>query len=106
MDRIYLDANATTPVLPEVIEAMRPFWSETFGNPSSAHHSGQRARSAVDHARTSIARLLNCSAKEIVFTSGGTESDNLALDGVLTPFLDKRQPAHLLTTEIEHHAVL
>jgi cysteine desulfurase len=106
MDRIYLDANATTPVLPEVVEAMRPFWSETFGNPSSAHHAGQRARSAVDHARTSMARLLNCSAKEIVFTSGGTESDNLALDGVLTPFLDKRQPAHLLTTEIEHHAVL
>ena len=106
MDRIYLDANATTPVLPEVVEAMRPFWSETFGNPSSAHQPGQRARSAVDHARTSIARLLGCSAKEIVFTSGGTESDNLALDGVLTPFLDKRQPAHLLTTEIEHHAVL
>jgi cysteine desulfurase len=106
MDRIYLDANATTPVLPEVVEAMRPFWSETFGNPSSAHQPGQRARSAVDHARTSIARLLNCSAKEIVFTSGGTESDNLALDGVLTPFLDKHQPAHLLTTEIEHHAVL
>ena len=106
MDRIYLDANATTPVLPEVVEAMRPFWSETFGNPSSAHQPGQRARSAVDHARTSIARLLSCSAKEIVFTSGGTESDNLALDGVLTPFLDKRQPAHLLTTEIEHHAVL
>jgi cysteine desulfurase len=106
MDRIYLDANATTPVLPEVVDAMRPFWSETFGNPSSAHQSGQRARSAVDHARTSIARLLNCSAKEIVFTSGGTESDNLALNGVLNPFLDKRQPAHLLTTEIEHHAIL
>lgn len=106
MDRIYLDANATTPVLPEVVEAMRPFWSESFGNPSSAHQSGQRARSAVDHARTSIARLLNCSPKEIVFTSGGTESDNLALNGVLNPFLDKRQPAHLLTTEIEHHAVL
>ena len=106
MDRIYLDANATTPVLPEVVDAMRPFWSETYGNPSSAHHAGQRARSAIDHARTSIARLLNCSAKEIVFTSGGTESDNLALDGVLTPFLDKRQPAHLLTTEIEHHAIL
>ena len=106
MERIYLDANATTPVLPEVVEAMRPFWLESFGNPSSAHQSGQRARSAVDHARTSIARLLGCAAKEIVFTSGGTESDNLALNGVLNPFLDKRQPAHLLTTEIEHHAVL
>ena len=106
MDRIYLDANATTPVLPEVVDAMRPFWSETFGNPSSAHHSGQRARSAVDHARTSIARLLNCSAKEIVFTSGGTESDNLALNGILQTYLDNHQPAHLLTTEIEHHAIL
>jgi cysteine desulfurase len=106
MDRIYLDANATTPVLPEVVEAMRPFWSETFGNPSSAHHSGQRARSAVDHARTSIARLLNCSAKEIVFTSGGTESDNLALNGILQTCLDNHQPAHLITTAIEHHAIL
>lgn len=106
MDRIYLDNNATTPVLPEVIEAMRPCWSETFGNPSSAHHAGQRARAAIEHARTSVARLLNCSPKEIVFNSGGTESDNLALTGVLQPFFDKRQPAHLLTTEIEHHAVL
>jgi cysteine desulfurase len=112
--RIYLDANATTPVLPEVVEAMRPFWTETFGNPSSAHHSGQRTRSAVEHARASVAALLHCSPKEIVFTSGGTESDNLALSGVLQPYLD-RQPneidatlkaAHLLTTQIEHHAVL
>ena len=106
MDRIYLDANATTPLLPEVVEAMRPFWIEAFGNPSSAHQSGQRTRSAVEHARTSIARLLNCSAKEIVFTSGGTESDNLALSGVLQTYLDKHEPAHLITTQIEHHAVL
>ncbi|MGA8940429.1 MAG: cysteine desulfurase family protein, partial [Acidobacteriaceae bacterium] len=106
MNRIYLDANATTPVLPQVVEAMSPFWSETFGNPSSAHRSGQRARGAVEQARASIARMLNCSPKEIVFTSGGTESDNLALNGVLCPFLDARQPAHLITTEIEHHAVL
>jgi cysteine desulfurase len=112
--RIYLDANATTPVLPEVVEAMRPFWSETFGNPSSAHHSGQRTRSAVEHARASVAALLHCSPKEIVFTSGGTESDNLALSGVLQPYLDSRshetdptlEPVHLLTTQIEHHAVL
>jgi cysteine desulfurase len=106
MDRIYLDANATTPLLPEVVDAMRPFWIENFGNPSSAHQSGQRTRSAVEHARTSIARLLNCTAKEIVFTSGGTESDNLALTGVLQPFIDKRQPAHIITTQIEHHAIL
>lgn len=106
MDRIYLDANATTPLLPEVVDAMRPFWVEAFGNPSSAHQSGQRTRSAVEHARSAVAKLLNCSPKEIVFTSGGTESDNLALTGVLQPFLDKHQPAHLITTEIEHHAVL
>jgi cysteine desulfurase len=106
MQRIYLDANATTPVLPEVVEAMRPFWSENFGNPSSAHHSGQRTRSAIEHARASVARLLNCTAKEIVFTSGGTESDNLALSGILQPFLDRDEPAHLITTQIEHHAVL
>ncbi len=112
--RIYLDANATTPVLPEVIEAMRPFWSETFGNPSSAHHAGQRTRSAVERARSAVAALLRCSPKEIVFTSGGTESDNLALSGVLQPYLEitpneidaAREPAHLLTTQIEHHAVL
>jgi cysteine desulfurase len=104
--RIDLDANATTPVLPEVLEAMRPFWLERYGNPSSAHQSGQRTRSAVEHARTSVASLLHCSPREIVFTSGGTESDNLALSGVLQPFLDKKEPAHLITTQIEHHAVL
>jgi cysteine desulfurase len=106
MPRIYLDANATTPLLPEVIEAMRPFWSESFGNPSSAHQSGQRTRSAVEHARASVARLLNAPPKELVFTSGGTESDNLALSGVLQPYLDRKEPAHLITTSIEHHAVL
>jgi cysteine desulfurase len=106
MQRIYLDANATTPVLPEVIEAMRPFWSESFGNPSSAHHSGQRTRSAVEKARASVAALLHATSKEIVFTSGGTESDNLALSGILQPYLDRDEPAHLITTQIEHHAVL
>lgn len=106
MQRIYLDANATTPVLPEVVEAMRPFWQESFGNPSSAHHSGQRTRSAVERARASVAALLNAQAKEIVFTSGGTESNNLALFGILQPFLDRDEPAHLITSAIEHHAVL
>jgi len=106
MQRLYLDANATTPVLPEVIDAMRPFWFEGFGNPNSAHHSGQRTRSAIEHARASVAKLLNATAKEIVFTSGGTESDNLALSGILQPFLDAKEPAHLITTQIEHHAVL
>jgi cysteine desulfurase len=85
---------------------MRPFWLERYGNPSSAHQSGQRTRSAVEHARTSLASLLHCSPREIVFTSGGTESDNLALSGILQTFLDKREPAHLITTQIEHHAVI
>jgi cysteine desulfurase len=106
MQRIYLDANATTPVLPEVIAAMLPFLSESFGNPSSAHHAGQRTRSAVERARDAVAALLNAQSKEIVFTSGGTESDNLALSGILQPFLDRGEPAHLLTSTIEHHAVL
>ncbi len=106
MQRIYLDANATTPVLAEVVDAMRPYWNESFGNPSSAHFSGQRTRSAVERARASMASLLNCQTKEIVFTSGGTESDNLALAGVLQPYLDRGEPAHLITSSIEHHAVL
>jgi cysteine desulfurase len=98
--RIYMDANATTPLLPEVFDAMRPFLLESFGNASSIHQQGQHARAAVDHARESVARLLNCRASEIVFTSGGTESDNLALFGVLNP------GDHLITSQIEHHAVL
>ncbi len=106
MKRIYLDANATTPVLSEVLEAMLPFWSESFGNPSSAHQAGQRTRSAVERARNQVAAMLNCTAKEIVFTSGGTEGDNLALSGVLQAHLDRNEPAHLITTSIEHHAVL
>lgn len=104
--RIDLDANATTPVLPQVLEAMQPFWFERYGNPSSAHQAGQRTRAAVEHARTAVASLLHCAPKEIVFTSGGTESDNLALAGILQPYLDRHEPAHLITTKIEHHAVL
>jgi cysteine desulfurase len=100
MRHIYMDANATTPLLPEVFEAMRPFWIEHFGNASSIHQQGQYARAAVDQARESLAKLLRCRASEIVFTSGGTESDNLALFGTLTA------GSHLITTAIEHHAVL
>ena len=100
---IYLDANATTPLLPEVVDAMAPFWTTHFGNPSSVHRSGQHARSAVEHARESVAHLLHCLPSEIVFTSGGTEGDNLALFGVLP---GRGESAHLITTEIEHHAVL
>ena len=107
MNRIYMDANATTPLLPEVFEAMRPFWIEHFGNASSIHQHGQHARAAVDHARDSIARLFHCRASEIVFTSGGTESDNLALFGTLTSELSPtKERTHVITTSIEHHAVL
>jgi cysteine desulfurase len=97
---IYLDANATTPLLPEVIDAMRPFWVDRFGNASSIYQRGQQARAAVDRARESVAVLVNCRAAEIVFTSGGTESDNLALFGALNA------GDHLITSSIEHHAVL
>lgn len=100
MERIYLDANATTPLLPEVFDAMRPFLLENFGNASSTHRQGQHARAAIDHARESIAALLRCRASELVFTSGGTESDNLALAGVLTA------GDHLIISRVEHHAVL
>ncbi len=107
MQRIYMDANATTPLLPEVVEAMRPFWTEHFGNASSIHQPGQFARAAVDHARESVARLLRCRASEVVFTSGGTESDNLALFGVLNKPREPGAPApHLITSSIEHDAVL
>jgi cysteine desulfurase len=105
MRRIYMDANATTPLLPEVFEAMRPFWMEHYGNASSIHQQGQYARAAVDHARDAIARLLHCRTSEIVFTSGGTESDNLALFGTVESSTTG-EPAHLITTSIEHHAVL
>jgi cysteine desulfurase len=100
MLRIYLDNNATTPVLPEVIEAMRPYFGEHFGNASSIHHHGQETRAAVERARNSVASLLGCKAAEVVFTSGGTEGDNLAIAG-LTSAGD-----HIITSSIEHHAVL
>ncbi len=100
MRRVYMDANATTPLLPEVMEALRPYFMERFGNASSVHSFGQHARSAVEQARVHVAALLHCRPAEIVFTSGGTESDNLALFGATRP------GDHLITTTIEHHAVL
>ena len=99
-----MDANATTPLLPEVVEAMQPYWIDRFGNPSSIHQQGQQARAAIDRSRESMARFLKCRPGEIVFTSGGTESDNLALFGILQPYLAERP--HLITTTVEHHAVL
>ncbi|MFL5760784.1 MAG: cysteine desulfurase family protein [Thermomicrobiales bacterium] len=108
-DTIYLDHAATTPVDPVVVEAMAPYFTEHFGNPSSIYRLGQVARAALDRARGSIARVLGCQPSEIVFTSGATESDNLALSGVLWKArLGKSNapPPHLITTSIEHHAVL
>ncbi len=95
-----MDANATTPLLPEVLDAMRPWLMENFGNASSIHQYGQQARSAVEHARANVSALLNCRESEIVFTSGGTESDNMALFGLVQP------GDHVITSSIEHHAVL
>jgi cysteine desulfurase len=100
MRRVYLDNNATTPVLPEVFEAMRPYFAEHFGNASSIHHHGQETRAAVERARESVAALLGCRASEIVFTSGGTEGDNLAISGLA------RAGDHVISSTIEHHAVL
>ena len=100
MRRVYLDNNATTPLLPEVFEAMRPYFFEKFGNASSIHQQGQQARSAVERAREQVADLLNCRPAEIVFTSGGTEGDNLALLGMM------KAGDHIITSSIEHHAVL
>src|SRR4029077_2431351 len=100
MRRVYLDNNATTPVLPEILEAMRPYFAEHFGNASSIHHHGQETRAAVERARESVAALLGCRSSEIVFTSGGTEGDNLALAGLAHP------GDHVISSTIEHHAVL
>src|SRR6201993_5435065 len=100
MKLVYMDANATTPLVPEVLDAMRPYFIEHFGNASSIHQQGQQARSAVEQARESVAELLNCRPAEVVFTSGGTEGDNLALFGLVRP------GDHVITSAIEHHAVL
>jgi len=100
MQRVYLDNNATTAVLPEVFEAMRPYFGERFGNASSIHHHGQETRAAVEDAREAVADLLGCTASEVVFTSGGTESDNLAIAGWVAA------GDHVITSSIEHHAVL
>jgi cysteine desulfurase len=101
---IYLDYNATTPVDRAVLEAMLPYFAENFGNASSIHSSGQRGRSAVDAARDSVAALIGAKSAEVVFTSGGTEADNLALFGAVMASNQSRK--HVITTAIEHHAVL
>ncbi len=100
MRRVYFDNNATTPVLPEVLDAMRPYFSDHFGNASSIHHHGQETRAAVENARESVAALVNARSSEIVFTSGGTEGDNLGVFGLV------KNGDHVITSSIEHHAVL
>jgi len=100
MRRVYFDNNASTPVLPEVFDAMRPYFGERFGNASSIHHHGQDTRAAVERAREAVAELVKCRSSEIVFTSGGTEGDNLAIFGLA------RSGDRVISSTIEHHAVL
>jgi cysteine desulfurase len=106
--RAYLDYNATTPVDASVLDAMLPFLADNFGNASSIHSAGQRARAAVDRARDSVAALVGAKPAEIVFTSGGTESDNLAIFGVASAVAANSAgaPKHIIASAIEHHAVL
>jgi len=114
MRHVYLDNAATSPLAHEVFEAMKPYFMEQFGNASSVHWYGQQAKAAVEEARAQVARLLNARPAEVIFTSGGTESDNEALFGVVeaagsrarTNGGGKTGPAHIITTAIEHHAVL
>ena len=101
--RIYFDHSATTRVLPEVEEAIRPYFLEKWGNASSIHSFGREARSAIEQARRRVATLLNCDPTEVVFTSGGTESDNLAIKGVA--LYKGKTKGHIITTKVEHHAV-
>jgi len=101
---IYFDHAATTPVHPHVLEAMLPYFSERFGNASSVHRLGRQALEALDHARRAVAGILGCSDREVVFTSCGSESDNLAIRGVV--FANRDRGNHIITSAVEHHAVL
>jgi len=101
---IYLDHNATTPLAPEAVEAMMPFLKEEYGNPSSGYDLGRRAKDAVEHARSEVAGLMGCKVAEILFTSGGTESNNTVLKGVVDFFNPKA--SHIITSAVEHPAVL
>ncbi len=105
-DFIYLDHSATTPTDPRVVEAMLPHWSQDFGNPSSLHDVGKAAARALDDARATVAGVLNCATSEIIFTSGGTESSNLALRGVAAAMSGRGRGRHIVTTAVEHHATL
>lgn len=104
--RIYLDHNATTPLAPEVVAAMRPFLEEAYGNPSSLHWAGVPARDAVERARSEVASLLCCDATEVVFTAGGTEANNHAITGAYFARRGRVSTPHIITSQIEHPAVL
>ncbi|HXP60989.1 MAG TPA: cysteine desulfurase family protein [Dongiaceae bacterium] len=104
MKHIYLDYNASTPIAPEAADAMRPFLSEHYGNPSSRHWAGAAARQALEKARGQVAALLDCAPQEIVFTSGGTEANNHAIKGAF--FALRQRGKHIITTQVEHPAVL
>src|SRR5258705_7735602 len=104
MNRVYLDFNATTPVEPEVLDAMLPYFSKEFGNAASIHTPGQRSRGAVETAREQVAALIGARPQEIVFTSGGTESDNHAIFGIMAAAGDREK--HVISSAIEHEAVL
>src|SRR5712671_591816 len=104
MQRIYLDSNATTPMRPEVVAAMMPVFTEDYGNPSSIHWFGQQAKALLDNARQQVARLIHAETSEIVFLSGGTEADNLAIRGIAES--QKARGRHIITSRIEHHAVM
>ncbi|OIO48485.1 MAG: hypothetical protein AUJ32_00475 [Parcubacteria group bacterium CG1_02_40_82] len=109
-NRIYLDYAATTPVDPEVFEAMKPYFGDDFGNPSSAHQFGQKARQGLDKARAQVAEFFGCKPEEIIFTSGATESNNLAIKGVIYKIQNSKfkiqSLPHVITSQIEHHCVL
>jgi cysteine desulfurase len=103
MTAIYLDHSATTPVDPRVLETMLPYFTEVYGNASSAHRFGRNAENAIEEARERIAKVLNCKPSEIIFTSGGSEGDNLAIRG--GAWAARKRGNHLITTPIEHGAV-
>lgn len=103
---VYLDHSATTPTDPRVVEAMLPYWTQVFGNPSSLHDAGKAAQDALIAARETVAGILNCDPAEIIFTSGGTESNNLALRGVGQAVKSRGRGNHVLVSAVEHHATL
>lgn len=103
---VYMDSSATTPVDPAVLEAMLPYFSQVFANPSAAHSQGRQARRALEEARGTVARILGCLPEEVVFTSGGSESDNLALRGAARAMRDAGRGSHCITSPVEHEAIL